>query len=200
MVIEIILIVHKVCVKYIFASDEANAVETIEKEYLQLDNYGYYMRGNATEYEKSLFEELKEVLSIEDVVEEDYARIIAKLFISDLFTLSNKYSSSDISSSQYVYSSYQETFELMVKDTIYANIEINLDSKRTQNLPSVTNIEVLSIDKDSFLLESEDLELEAFNIVANISYEEDLGYPTTYEIVMVKNNELLQVVKAQEVE
>lgn len=197
LVIEMILIVYKVCAKYIF-DDSDKVVETIKREKLDLDNYNYYINSNASEYQKELFEELKTILSKEEIDDEEYATVLAKMFVSDLFTLNSKNSSNDITSSQYVYDSYQETFESMVKDTIYASIEINIDGEREQILPTVKGVEVIAINRDSFELAGEVIDDQAFYVTVGIEYDKDLEYPINYEVVLVKKDNLLQVVKANE--
>lgn len=197
LVILIILVGYKVCTKYIFNNDDDDEIKIPEKQVIELDNYDYYLHGNATSYEQTLADELKNILSSEVVNEEEYAKVVAKMFISDLFTLSNKNSSSDITSSQYVYDYYQETYMTMIKDTIYSNIEVNLDGKRNQSLPTVKNVEITTINNDKFLYNGEVLDSNAYYISASIEYEVDLEYPTTYNVVLVKNNDLLQVVKTE---
>lgn len=195
LVILIILVGYKVCTKYIFNTNKE--IKAPEKQVIELDNYDYYLHGNATNYEQTLGDELKNVLSSEVVNEEEYAKIVAKMFISDLFTMSNKNSSSDITSSQYVYDGFKETYITMVKDTIYSNIEVNLDGKRNQSLPIVKNVEITELTNDKFLYNGDVLDSNAYYISTNIEYEVDLGYPTTYSVVLVKNNDLLQVVKTE---
>ena len=109
LIVMLVLVGHKVCTKYIFNDNKEKEGEVIKKEEIDLDNYDYYIRSNATNYEKDLFEELKNILSNETINEEEYAKVISKLFISDLFTLSNKNTSSDITSNQYVYDDYKDT-------------------------------------------------------------------------------------------
>ena len=198
LVVLIILVGYKVCTKYIFNNKDDNGVKVPEKQVIELDNYDYYLHGNATSYECVLADDLKKVLSNEVVDEEEYAKIVAKMFISDLFTLSNKNSSSDITSSQYVYEEYQDTYITMIKDTLYSNIEVNLDGKRSQSLPAVKNVEITAINNDKFSYNGEVLDSNAYYISANIEYEVDLEYPTTYNVVLVKNDDLLQVVKSSE--
>lgn len=195
-VLLLVFIGYKICTKYIFKDNNNKKVETVVKEELDLDNYNYYINSSASEYEKKLFDELKEVLSQEEVNDEEYAKMLAKVFVSDLFTLSSKNNSSDISSSQYVYDSYRETYKLIVKDTMYSSIQLNLSGEREQVLPTVSNIEISSVDRSSFSLDGKVIDKEAFNIKVSISYEKDLGYPINYKVVIVKNNDLLQVVKA----
>ena len=195
-VILIILVGYKVCTKYMFNNNDEE-IKAPEKQVIELDNYDYYLHGNATNYEQTLGDELKNVLSSEVVNEEEYAKVVTKMFISDLFTLSNKNSSSDITSSQYVYDDYQETYITMVKDTIYSNIEVNLDGKRNQSLPVVKNVEITGVTNDKFLYNGNVLDSNAYYISASIEYEVDLGYPTTYNVVLFKNDDLLQVVKTE---
>lgn len=180
-------------------SKRGENIETVKNEVIELDNYNYFIHGNATKYEKKLSEELKKILSVDEVVYEDYASVITKLFLSDLFTLSNKNSSSDITSSQYVYTDYQDMYKLIVKDSIYSNIEINLGEERDQSLPTVTNVDISSVNRNVFSLNKVKIDEQAFYIRANISYEKDLGYPNVYEVVIVKNDNLLQIVKANEI-
>lgn len=201
-VISIILLIiigiisYKICTKYLFKDEEK--IETVVKEELDLDNYKYYINSSASKYEKEVFEELKKVLSNEVINNEEYAKSLAEVFISDLFTLNSKNNSSDIPSSQYVYDSYQETYKTIIKDTIYSNIELNLNGERKQTLPEVSNIEIVSIDRTKFLLDKQVIDEQAFDIKVNITYTKDLGYPKKYKIILVKNNDLLQVVKAEE--
>ena len=185
---------------YIVCSNLSNKkegkIETVTKEELELDNYKYYINSNASDYEKEVFEELKKVLSKEEINEEEYANTLAKVFISNLFTLNSKNNSSDISSSQYIYDSYQETYKTIIKDTIYSSIELNLNGERTQELPEFSNVEVISNGRIKFFLNKEIIDEQAFDIKVNISYVKDLGYPKEYNIVLVKNNDLLQVAKS----
>ena len=192
----IVIVGYKICNKYIFKDKSDDAVETVKKEELDLNNYNYYINSSASEYEKKLFNELKDILSKEEVNEEEYAKVLTKVFVADLFTLSSKNSSSDVPSSQYVYDSYRETFEIMVRDTIYSSVELNLNGNRNQVLPTVNNIDINSVERKSFSLNGKQLSEQAFYVKLSIKYKEDLGYPTNYEVVLVKNNELLQVVKA----
>lgn len=187
------IIVYVICSK---SSKKEEKIETVIKEELESDTYKYYINSSASDYEKEVFEELKKVLSKEEINEEEYANTLAKVFISNLFTLNSKNNSSDISSSQYVYDSYQETYKTIIKDTIYSSIELNLNGERTQELPEVSNVEVISTGRIKFFLNKEIIDEQAFDIKVNISYVKDLGYPKEYNIVLVENNDLLQVAKS----
>lgn len=199
LIIMIALAGYKIYDKYLSNNGKKHDIQTVEKQTIELENYDYYLHGNATEYEKRLADDLKKVLSKEEVNFDEYAKVISQLFISDLFTLDNKNGSSDITSIQYVYDDYQATFKEIVKDTIYASIEVDLDGTRQQTLPSVTAVEIASITNNKFSYNGKVLDENAYYVKTNITYEADLGYPTAYEVVLVKNNDLLQVVKASKV-
>lgn len=199
LLIEIILVSNKVYNKYFVSEKNNKFKETAPKETLKKEEYNYILSSNASKYEEELFQELKNTLSKDEINEEEYAKNLAKIFISDVFTMSTKKSSSDITSSQYVYTDYQETYKTMIKETIYSSIELNLDGKREQKLPTVTNVEINTITRETFSTQNDVLDQNAFHITATITYEENLNYPTNYELILVKNKNILQVVKAKEV-
>ena len=121
--------------------EETNVVEKID----QMENYDYYLDDTATEYYKDLYNELKTVLNNEEINDEEYAKIISKLFITDLFTLDNKITSSDIGGLQFVYTDFKEDFVNIAKTTLYSSVESNIYGDREQHLPIVSNVELNSI-------------------------------------------------------
>ena len=196
--IEIILVTHKILVKYVLVDNKNSDIPEIQEEKINNDLYDYKISNRATDYEKQLFNQLEEIISKELISYEEYGKVLTQIFITDLFTLKNKKSSNDIRSSQYIYKDYQETFKLMVKESLYSNIELDLDRTREQQLPEVTEVTINSITKDIFKYNNEILDNEALFIEATINYELDLGYPTNYKVVLVKKDNLLQVVKASQ--
>ena len=87
-------------------SETNNMIEKID----QMENYDYYLDENATNYYKELYNELKDILNSETLSDEEYAKIISKLFVTDLFTLDNKITSSDIGGLQFIFSGFKEDF------------------------------------------------------------------------------------------
>ena len=155
-----------------------------EEKVSVLETYNYKISDNATEYEKNLFKELEATLNKEEVNFEEYATILSKIFIADLLTLNTKKSSSDITSMQYIYDNYREYYKTKVMDTIYSTIELNLDGKRTQELPTVKEVTVSSITNEAFSINKEVVDSNAFKIKVDIEYEKDLDYPTNYTIII----------------
>ena len=176
----------------------SNDIVQIKEEKIDNDNYDYKITNRATDYEKELFNELENIVSAENILYEDYANVLVKIFVADLFTLKNKKSSSDVRCSQYVYDKYQETFKLMVKESIYSHIELDLDGSREQKLPVVKNVIVNSINNEEFVFDNKVLDEGAFNINVSIEYVEDMGYPNSYNVVLINKDKKLQVVKTFE--
>lgn len=160
-----------------------------------LDNYGYSLRSNATSLSKSLFEELKKVLNQEPVNEEEYAKLVARSFLADFYTLDNKVTNNDIGGAQYVYPSVQDNFILKAQDTLYKYVESDLYDERKQELPIVTAVDVTSITTTSYTL-GDTTDKNAYQVEASITYQKDLGYDTTRKlIIMHDENDHLSIVE-----
>lgn len=187
-IIGILLIVF---VPRLFNNSDNNEQIVVEK-IDQMENYDYYLDDTATKYYQDLYDELKTVLNSEIVNDEDYAKIISKLFVTDLFTLDNKITSSDIGGLQFVYTDFKEDFVNIAKTTLYSSVESNIYSDRTQELPIVSNVEITNIIESTFNYNN--TEYSSYNISLNINYEIDLGYPSSYNITLIKNDKYLQVV------
>ena len=170
--------------------EKINTVDTIE-------NFNYVLNSNAPKYYKNLFEELKEILNNEQQDEEAYAKKIAQLFVTDLFTLSNKVTSSDVGGVQFVYKDFQEDFVSIAQSSLYNNIKSNIYGNRKQQLPEVTNVTILETVKKDFKYNNTTL-TNSYYINVEIKYKKDMNYPTKYQVVVSKNDKVLEVVKAQE--
>lgn len=160
-----------------------------------LDDYGYSLRSDATSLSKSLFEELKKVLNQEPINEEEYAKLVARSFLADFYTLDNKVTNNDIGGVQYVYSSVQDNFILKAQDTLYKYVESNLYDEREQELPIVTAVEVTSITSTTYTL-GEVTDDKAYQVEATITYQKDLGYDSSRKlIIMHDENDHLSIVE-----
>ena len=131
-------------------NNNKNEEEIVVEKIDQMENYDYYLDDKATNYYKELYNELKTVLNNEIVNNEEYAKIVSKLFVTDLFTLDNKITSSDIGGLQFVYTDFKEDFVNIAKTTLYSSVESNIYNDRTQELPIVSNIEITSVTESPF--------------------------------------------------
>lgn len=181
---------------FLLNKDENKKEEVTQKEKLdEMEEYEYYLEDNATGYYKELYNNLKEILKKEEINEEEYAKTISQLFVTDLFTLNNKITSSDIGGLQFIHSDFKEDFINIAKTTIYSTVESNIYGDRNQELPEVLKAEVINIEKTKFTYSNE--EREAYKVNLSIEYTKDLGYPTTYNLVLIHNDKYLQVAKGK---
>ena len=95
-VLLIVLILTAVILWFVFGRGEKKQEPQTATVVETLDDYGYSLRSDATSLQKSLFEELKQVLNVEPINEEEYAKIVARSFIADFYTLDNKVTNNDV--------------------------------------------------------------------------------------------------------
>jgi len=193
----IILLVIVLTIIYLVNKDEEKPKEEIKQveKIDQMEEYDYYLEDNATEYYKTLYNELKEILNQEEINKEEYAKVVSKLFVTDLFTLDNKITSSDIGGLQFVYTDFKEDFINIAKTTMYSNVESNIYGDRNQELPIVINTEVTNTETTTF--NYQDDEYDAYKVSLKIEYEKDLDYPKEYNLTLISNDKYLQVVASE---
>lgn len=159
-----------------------------------IEDYGYSLDDNETEYYNNLFSKLKSILNNEELNEEEYAEIIAQLFLADFFNLDNKVTKNDIGGVQFVYSNYRTDFEKYAKEGIYHYIESDIYGDRTQELPIVTEVDINNIEQKSFEY-NEQTDENAYYVEFEISYQKDLGYQSKGSLVLIHSNEKLEIAK-----
>lgn len=193
-VLLIVLILAAVILWFVFGRGEKKQEPQTATVVETLDDYGYSLRSDATSLSKSLFEELKKVLNQEPINEEEYAKLVARSFLADFYTLDNKVTNNDIGGVQYVYSSVQDNFILKAQDTLYKYVESNLYDEREQELPIVTAVEVTSITSTTYTL-GEVTDDKAYQVEATITYQKDLGYDTSRTITLMHEENRLAIVE-----
>lgn len=129
-VLLIVLILAAVILWFVFGRGEKKQEPQTATVVETLDDYGYSLRSDATSLQKSLFEELKQVLNAEPINEEEYAKIVARSFIADFYTLDNKVTNNDVGGAQYFYSAVRDNFILSAQDSIYKYVESDLYGDR----------------------------------------------------------------------
>ncbi len=157
----------------------------------KIEGYDYTLDDRDTEIFSLKFKELKEILDNNDN-EEEYAKLLAQLFVIDLFTIDNKTSKYDIGGLEYLHTNAKESFRSKILDTIYKTVEDNSYNTRKQNLPVVKNAEVLDIKKTTYTYNNQ--KEDAYEIEINWEYIENLGYDTSAKITMIKEENKLAIV------
>lgn len=157
----------------------------------EINNYNYTLHSGATKLMKDEFAILKKNLDREDIDEAQYAESVAKLFIIDLYTISNKLNKYDVGGTQYVLPLSVANYKLNVKDTIYKYVEDNTDGKRTQILPEVKTIVVAQSSEITEIIDEKSY--QGYKISLTWTYEQDLGYDTESDITVVKDEKYYYV-------
>lgn len=101
----------------------------------------YSIRSNATDYQKEIYKELQEALK--GTSSQAIAEALAKNFVADFFTLSNKTIKNDVGGTQFWSSDARLTLRTKAIDTFYTNLELYIEDYGSENLPTVKEVTVL---------------------------------------------------------
>lgn len=157
-----------------------------------IETYGYSLDDRDSSYMRTTFEELKKILDQEEVNLDNYASVLSKLFIIDFYTLNNKINKYDVGSLEYILVSKKDSFKNKAMDTIYKDVIDNTYKDRIQELPEVSEVEIISVTNTTYKLIDKDV--EAYKVTAKISYKKDLGYDKEATIYLIKNEKKLEIV------
>lgn len=171
-----------------FKGSERKKLDSIEL-------YGYTLSKNDTEIYKTYFKELSKVLNEKTIDYTEYAKLISKLFIIDLYTLDNKLASTDIGGLEFLHKDLKDNFKENMGSTLYNFVESNIDGKRTQELPIVKDVNVSNVFETKYTYNK--TEYDAYIVSTDITYEKDLGYPKSMKLTIIKDNNILYIVKGE---
>lgn len=160
-----------------------------------LDDYGYTLSDNDTQLFKTEFENMKKNINSDNFSDEEYVKSISKLFVIDLYTLSNKVNKYDIGGLEYFYSDKKTMFETKVMDTLYSTLIDNTYGDRKQQLPEVSGVEVASLEGVTYKLGETKNECNLVKL--NWTYVKDMGYDNKGSIVLCKEGIRWSVVDFQ---
>ena len=158
-----------------------------------IKGYDYVLKSNDTAYYKSLFNELKKLLEGKEVDNEEYAKLIAKMFITDLYTLDNKINKYDVGGAMFVHPDYVSNFKLNVQNTLYKYMEDNSANLRKQELPEVSEVNITNTEKTNYKIN--DNSLTGYKITLEWTYKKDLGYDSKGVVTLVKVDNSYYVVQ-----
>lgn len=171
-----------------FKGSERKKIDSIEL-------YGYTLSKNDTEIYKTYFKELSKVLNEKTIDYTEYAKLISKLFVIDLYTLDNKLASTDIGGLEFLHKDLKDNFKENMGSTLYNFVESNIDGKRTQELPIVKDVNVSDVFETKYTYNK--TEYDAYIVSTDITYEKDLGYPKSMKLTIIKDNNILYIVKGE---
>ena len=165
-----------------------------DNDIVKIDGYDYEMlKSKSTEIYKDNFMELKDNLESGEIDFKKYASSVAKLYIIDFYTLSNKVNKYDVGSVQYVYLDAQENFRLKASETLYKYVIDNTNNDRDQKLPEVSEIMIEKLEEGTFAIDSDTY--DSYIIDLNWIYKEEMGYETNARLTLVKRDNVISVVE-----
>lgn len=190
LILVIIIIVGLIVFKVFFAKDEVkNNVKVIDT----IVDFSYTLDERDTKLMKDTYEELKNILKEKEINYNEYSKVLAKLFVIDLFTMDNKINKYDVACLEYVYPDNLENFKTNVEDTIYKLMEDNTYGRRTEKLSIVNNVEITNEEESTFKINEE--EVPSYVVTLNWTYDKDLGYDKNATITMIRKDKKLYVVE-----
>lgn len=165
------------------------------KQISNLESYGYSLNKNDTSLYKEKFKELEKVLKNSPINYNEYAKLISQLFVIDTFTLDNKLASTDIGGLEFLHKDIKENFQNNMGNTLYKNIESNLDGNREQELPIVKEITKCDVFETTY--KYNDKEYDAYLVTVSWNYEKDMSYQNTIKLTVINDNNKLFIVKGE---
>lgn len=144
---------------------ETKIVHTIKK-------YGYNLKDSKSEKYKNMFYDLEKILKEDPVDEEKYVKKITEMFVYDFYTLDDKSAKTDVGGTDFVYSTALGNFLENAEDTFYKYVESNIYNQRKQELPTVDEITIDSVEKTTFAY-GEETDEDAYEVKVSWTYKED---------------------------
>lgn len=169
--------------------------EPENKKISSIELYGYTLSKSDTKLYKDNFKELESILNKDSIDYTEYAKSISKLFVIDVFTLNNKLSSTDIGGLEFVHKDLKENFKENLGATLYKNIEINLDGKRTQDLMKVSSVTVDNVFETVYKYNEKDY--KAYLVTLSWEYTKSNDYQKSIKLTIINDNDKLYVVKGE---
>lgn len=158
----------------------------------EIDKFDYFLKSNSTEIYKQEYDNLKNILTSDDINYEEYAKSISKLFIIDLYSIEAKINKYDVGGVDFIQDNFKENYKLNVEDTLYKYLEDNSNNNRKQTLPNVKSVNIISVVDNKFKVDKE--EYPAYKVSLDWEYDVDLGYDSKGEINLIKDNNKLYIV------
>ena len=161
----------------------------------RISDYDYKLEDRDSKLYKTYFNELKELLSKNNVDEEKYADLLTKLFIIDFYTLDNKNNKYDVGGQEFVRESDIESFKNFAMSSYYKNVKDNTYGNRKQNLPTVTSVNIINIEDTVYNKKEE-------GYLIDVSWKYDGNYDASnhVNITLVKEDKKLVIAKVETIE
>ncbi len=180
------------CVVYVWFAYFKGDKQKQKRQEDVIEGYDYKLYDTDSDNYKKLFYELKDILTSSTVNEEEYVKVISKMFVMDFYTLKNKISNNDIGGCDFVYSEVLDNFKDKAKDTVYLYLETYLQENK--DLPVVDEVIVESVNTTKYMY-LDTMDENCYEVKVTIEYEKDLGYDTEKTLYFVHEGNKLSLVE-----
>lgn len=177
--------------KLFINNEEEEQPKNVTNIISNIKDYNYTLDDRDTNYMKEEFKNLENILKEEPVDFNLYASTLAKLFVIDFYTLNNKVNKYDVGGLEYILNSKIDMFKSKAMDTIYNDVIDNSYKDRVQELPEITNVEVLNVDETEIKINDDNT--KAYRVTMNYTYKKDLGYDNEGTIYLVQMDNKLEI-------
>lgn len=183
----------------------ASGASTDDKD--TIESMDYHLRKNATDLQVELFKELK--ADVKDGSDpQKIAADVAKNFVADFYTWTNKAGNYDVGGTYYIYGSSRNNFYVQARNSYYQYLTYYINNFGSENLLEVDSIETSDVSNkidytyngntyDSYYLrvmwtyKNED----TFKDI-KVETDVDSGFVTTLNVLVINNDGRYEIVQA----
>ena len=146
-----------------------------------------FLRDNATDLQKELFEKLK--TAYKEGNDEEAARLTAESFIADFYTWTNKYGSYDVGGIYYCSDRYN--VELYGRDTFYKYVSYYIEEYGSENLLEVTDVNASGgyVSDKKYTIDSLNQDFDEYYFEVSWEYADHLNFTEkeycSYNVIVV---------------
>lgn len=188
-IIFIVIALIIICAILYFLLFNKNGNSFLTKSVDKTEKFDYTLDRNNTNLMKENFNDLKSILSSDQIDYDKYAEVLSKLFIIDLYTIDNKENMYDVGSLEYVYD--KENFKNRVQSTLYKYLK-DKSVRKNNEYPVVESISIAGKEKSTFTYDNTKYDSDV--ITLNWTYKKDLGYNNEGKVEIIKIDDKLYVV------
>lgn len=195
LIILLLVIIGSLLIYYLVFYNHKSAKKI--KILTSIKEYGYELKDNKSAEYKKLFYQLEKELKKDPVKEEEYVKIISKMFILDYYSLEEKLAKTDVGGSDFVHSKARKDFFEKSEDTMYKYVESNLYGGRNQKLPTVKEVTVKNVEQTPFIY-GDSTDENAYKVEVEWTYTDtstSSGYQTEGTLVFVHEDQKLSLVE-----
>ena len=203
----------------------AKGTEVEVKDEFSIPSMSYRLRDNATDLQKEYFAQLKAAIEEENAEPLTIAELVAKNYIADFYTWTNKQGQYDVGGFNYIFDEKNESINFksvaytQARDGFYQYLNYYINQYGADKLLEVDNVEITSSKKLDYQytihqwVKTVDLGNEAYDVIyENVEYDAYLisckwsykptdalklsDYGTTLNMIVVDNDGRYEIAEA----